>query len=290
MQDFVDVINMHDLKIKNYHLGVIYVYIQANNFLEKSMKNFVFTCTIIICFCLTSSSCLFSADQEGISKKEYLYMDALALEAGTDKSSAFHNYTEVYSQFFSPFKNTPIKFLEIGIYKGDSVKLWEQYFPNAELHFIDISDKMIRYYSSRAHYHFLSQSDPKALARFGKMVGGDFDLIIDDGGHTMSQQIISFKNLFPLLKSGGLYIIEDLHTSYWTTYGGNGDQLNPKAGQGTAVEFLKNLVEDLNYVGAVTSCADFDKAPQNLIQGLNYYQSYIYSIQFFSSVCIIKKR
>ena len=60
----------------------------------------------------------------------YAKLDALALKAGTDKSSAQHNYTKIYSRYFSPIKDKPLKFLEIGIYKGNSVKMWENYFPN----------------------------------------------------------------------------------------------------------------------------------------------------------------
>jgi len=217
-------------------------------------------------------------------------MDTLALEAGTDKSSAFHNYTKVYSQYFAPIKSDPIKFLEIGIYKGDSVKMWEAYLPNAELHFIDITGALIEYQSTRSYYHFLDQSDAKALELFGHRVGGNYDVIIDDGGHTMTQQLTSFHWLFPLVKSGGLYIIEDLHTSYWKTYGGKGNLNHPQAGAGTAVEFLKNLVEHVNYVGAATACADSDKVPPALMQRLNYYQSQIESIHFYSSVCIIRKK
>mgnify|MGYP007031389537 CR=1 FL=1 len=60
-----------------------------------------------------------------IKNEEYLYLDELALLAGTDKSSAFHHYTKVYADYFGPIKNDPLIFLEMGIYKGNSVKLWE---------------------------------------------------------------------------------------------------------------------------------------------------------------------
>lgn len=221
---------------------------------------------------------------------DYQYMDKLALKAGTDKSSSFHNYTEVYSQHFAPLRDKRIKFLEIGIYTGDSVKMWERYFPKAELHFIDINAERIKYLSKRSRYHFLDQGDEKALKRFAGEVGGQFDIIIDDGGHTMKQQMTSFKKLFPLLKRGGLYIVEDLHTSYWNAYGGNGDFKNPNAGPGTTLEFLKNLVEDVNYVGAATECADLNKAPPDVKQDLSYYQRHISSIHFYSSLCIIEKK
>ena len=101
------------------------------------------------------------------------------LETGTDKSSAFHNYTRIYSKYLSKFKAAPIKFLEIGIYYGNSVKLWERYFPNADLHFIDIDPNQIHYHSIRSHYHFVDQANKKALSNFVIGEGGDFDVIID---------------------------------------------------------------------------------------------------------------
>lgn len=222
--------------------------------------------------------------------EEYNHMDRIALKAGTDKSSNFHNYTEVYSQYFAELRNKPITFLEIGIYKGHSVMLWEKYFPHAELHFIDISDTLIEYYTPRAQYHFIDQADIPALQKFAKDIKGGFDIIIDDGGHLMSQQINSFKALFPYLKSGGLYIVEDLHTSYWQHFGGQGDTIHPQAGPGTAIEFLTRLVDDLNYTGAATTCADWKKTPSDMMSQLNDFQKNIYSIQFYKSLCIIKKR
>lgn len=233
-----------------------------------------------------TSLCAIEKDQA-----EYQLLNQIALQAGADKSSAFHNYTEIYAQYFAKFRNEPIKFMEIGIYKGSSVKLWEQYFPNAELHFIDITTKYIEYYSQRSHYHFVDQSDRKALQTLAQnILGGGFDVILDDGGHTMDGQITSFQVLFPFVKSGGMYIIEDLHTSYWRSFGGKGTQQHPKAGQGTTVGYLQNLIDDLNYTGAVTGCADDNKVPPALQKTLNYFQDQIYSMHFYDSVCIIIKK
>lgn len=239
-------------------------------------------------FFLSVSVLSFLGVEKAFSSEKTL--DEIALEAGTDKSSAFHAYTRVYAPYFEPFRNEPIKFLEIGIFNGDSVKLWENFFTEAELHFIDISDKRIQYFSKRSHYHFLDQSDAKALNHFSQSVGGNFDLIIDDGGHTMVQQMTSFKTLFPYLKSGGLYVIEDLHTAYWKSYGGGGSTKNPKAGRGTTIEMLHELIDDLNYVGAATECADASKAPEEMKARLNLFQAQIESIQFYSSISIIKKK
>ncbi len=245
------------------------------------------TCILLSFFLLTANATLAITNEE---ENNYKQLDSLALAAETDKSSIIHNYTQIYAQYFDKYKNKAIKFCEIGILKGNSVKLWENYFPFAELHFIEIDSSNIQYQSQRSQYHFLDQTDKSALLLFAKNTGGDFDIIIDDGGHHMDQQIISFQSLFPYVKSGGMYIIEDLHTSYWNDWGGNGTQLLPKAGPGTAVYFLQNLVDDLNYTGAVTGLADHRKISSSLKSTLNEYQDKIYSIHFYNSLCIILKR
>ncbi|MCH9626424.1 MAG: 8-demethyl-8-alpha-L-rhamnosyl tetracenomycin-C 2'-O-methyltransferase [Chlamydiales bacterium] len=223
---------------------------------------------------------------ERVDDSEYRYLDQLACQAGTDKSSKGHNYTRVYAKYFSSLKNKPIKFLEIGIYKGESVTLWENYFPNAELHFIDI-EQWKGPPPKRAHFHVADQESSAGLHRFLQSAGGAFDLIIDDGGHTMNQQITSFVHLFPALKSGGIYVIEDLHTSYWTEYGGGGSTAFPKSSTGSAIEFLKEMIDDVNYVGAKTGFASFAKARSI---DLTYYQKNIESMHFYDSLCFIIKR
>ena len=172
-------------------------------------------------------------------------LDSLGLKYGTDKSSSFHSYTKIYEKYFEHLRSKPIKFLEIGFSHGASAHMWQDYFNNARLFFIDIDPSAINFltYFKRTSLHFANQEDPAELNHFIEQVGNDFDIIIDDGGHTMNQQITSFKILFPHLKSGGIYVIEDLHTSY--PYGpnyalayGSG---NPA--QQTAVEFLKTLID-----------------------------------------------
>lgn len=216
-------------------------------------------------------------------QEDYKYLDDLALKAGADKGSNFHNYTEVYAQYFSSLKDKPIKFLEIGIDRANSVKLWEAYFPNADLHFMDITFQNVQYFSTRSKYHLANQESAEDLARFIQEAGGAFDIILDDGGHTMNQQITSFRHLFPHVKSGGMYIIEDLHTSYWKSFGGGKHRH-------TTVAFLKSLIDDVNFVGAQTSRASHLNIDPAAINGMNIYREQILSIHFYDSVAIIIKR
>ena len=217
-----------------------------------------------------------------VNQEDYRYLDGLALAAGADKASNFHNYTEIYARYFAPLKDQPIKFLEIGIYKGNSVRLWEEYFKNAELHFMDITLERLEYSPQRARFHIADQEKPQDLRNFIEASGGHFDIILDDGGHTMMQQVMSFKYLFPQVKSGGIYIIEDLHTSYWPEFGGGNHSR-------TTIGFLKGLIDDVNFVGAQTHRASHLNVNPGL-KDLNLYKSQIESIHFYDSVAIIIKR
>lgn len=206
-------------------------------------------------------------------------LDDLAKKWGTDKSSNWHGYMNVYSRYLSPLRDQPIRFLEIGLWEGASAKLWEDYFPRAELHFIDISFDALKFRSENAHYHLCNQEHAKELQQFVEKVGGGFDVIIDDGGHTAKQQLTSFGVLFPNMKSRGLYIIEDLHSSYWAG-----------AGSGSTIAFLKSLVDEVNYIGARTGRANFIDLPLEIQGELNDYRKSIRSISFYSSIVIIEKR
>lgn len=227
---------------------------------------------------------------EAQAESAYEYLDRLALEANADKASSYHNYTKVYAKYFDAIKDQPLKFMEIGVYQGASVKLWEAYFPNADLHFIDIDLSRIPFKPARSHLHLADQANPNQLLAVMNETGGEFDVILDDGGHTMNQQITSFKTLFPYLKSGGVYIVEDLHTSYWRSYGGGGDPYQPRSSPQSAIEFLKQLIDDVNYVGARTTRANHDGNLDGIKPSLNIYREQILSITFYDSLCFITKR
>ena len=132
----------------------------------------------------------------------------------TDKIN--HGYMEVYLPLFTSLKDVK-KVLEIGIYKGESLNLLSHFFQKGIIHGIDISD--CSYLNSeKIKTYVYNQENLNDLNKFISLTGNEFDLIIDDGGHTMRQQQISFGRLFKELKSGGVYIIEDLHTSVLDGY------------------------------------------------------------------------
>lgn len=221
-------------------------------------------------------------------------LDDLADRYGSDKGPLFHRYTLIYDSYFSRFKDKPIKLLEIGFWQGASARMWQDYFPHAqELHFMDINDKCwehLQGLTSKCKLHKANQHDKAELLEVAAQSGGEFDIIIDDGCHFMGAQILSFQTLFPFLKSGGVYVVEDLHTSYWKDFGSEGSTSNPKAGAASAIRFFQNLIDDLNYGCARCGSADKTKWPEEVNRSLNYHQEHIESIHFYPSLCIIIKR
>lgn len=86
------------------------------------------------------------------------------------------------------------------------------------------------------------QADPIFLQKFINESGGEFDVIIDDGGHTMDQQLTSLEYLWKIVKPGGLYIIEDLQTSHWPVFGGDPTMSDPNVP--TMLKFIFELIDD----------------------------------------------
>lgn len=139
----------------------------------------------------------------------------------TDKGPSLHHYTEIYERFFFQWKNDPIAIFEIGVANGGSLKMWQEYFPNATIVAADIEDKS-QFDNSHVKTVVADQSRRDQLRLAVDAGGGHYDVLLDDGGHTMEQQQVSLGYLFPFVKPGGFYVLEDIHTSIpalWPEYG-----------------------------------------------------------------------
>jgi hypothetical protein len=161
----------------------------------------------------------------------------LAEQHDTDKA---RSYTQTYHRWLGPVRDRRLRMLEIGLYNGGSLRMWRDYLPNAVLHGIDIEPRTLAYQDEvpNSQVRLVDQGDPAALDGFVAELGGSYDFVLDDGGHTMLQQIVSFEVLWPQVMPGGIYAIEDLGTSYFVEYGGQ-DLRHPD----TAVQYVKDLVD-----------------------------------------------
>jgi hypothetical protein len=165
----------------------------------------------------------------------------IAARHDTDKAPWF---TRVYDAFLREHRDEPLRLLEIGLFNGGSLRMWREYLPNAKLFGLDVDERCLDYELEvpDSMVRLIDQANPTDLELFVEESGGDFDFVLDDGGHTMIQQIVSFEVLFPHVRSGGVYVIEDVGTSYWLNYGGQ----RPGA-DGTTIAHLKTLVDAVHY-------------------------------------------
>lgn len=130
------------------------------------------------------------------------------------------HYFPIYEQWFSPYRGKDIVFVEVGVQNGGSAQMWKNYFgKDAKIVGVDINPNCKQLEEEQISIEIGSQEDPKFWAAF-KEKYPRVDILLDDGGHTMNQQIVTFREMFPHVKDGGLYMCEDCHTSYWNNMGG----------------------------------------------------------------------
>ncbi|MDZ4748612.1 MAG: class I SAM-dependent methyltransferase [Saprospiraceae bacterium] len=152
-------------------------------------------------------------------------LTALAKVYKTDKWG-HHFYTPIYEKWFQHLRHKPISLLEIGVggytkthQGGDSLRMWKRYFYKGNITGIDIYDKSALQ-ENRIKIVKGDQTDRAFLTELTN-ADGPFDIIVDDGSHVQSHIITSFETLFPLMKPGSIYVIEDTQTSYWPKYEGS---------------------------------------------------------------------
>lgn len=151
------------------------------------------------------------------------------------------HYAGIYNREFAPWRERNPVFLEIGIFKGGSIEMWRDYFgPDATIAGIDINPECADFVHAPNRAFIGSQADPAFLRDVVGQIGTP-DIILDDGSHVATHQMVSFQTMFPLLKVGGLYVIEDLHTSYWPGFYEGGYRR-----KGTAIELAKTLIDDMH--------------------------------------------
>jgi hypothetical protein len=150
------------------------------------------------------------------------------------------HYLDIYDRHFCHWRGKSVRFLEIGVFKGGSLELWREYFGcKATIYGIDIDPNCAQRADFPNHVCIGSQDDPVFLENVVTEMGPP-DIILDDGSHIDRHQTASFHALFPLLADGGLYVIEDVCTSYWPTHGGGYRR------KGSAIELAKQIIDDMH--------------------------------------------
>jgi len=168
-------------------------------------------------------------------------LESIGKTYGTDKVT--HGYLPIYDTYLDEIRPLAKKVLEIGIAGGASLRMWQDYFPPAVVVGVDHNRDYCNVEGERIRCICGDATRPDTWDRIRDSFGGDFDLLVDDGFHTTADIITAFGFAFPLVRSGGLYVVEDVGTSYDPLYQRDNHHVG---GIKNAVEFFKMFVDDIN--------------------------------------------
>ena len=198
----------------------------------------------------------------------------------------WHHYFDIYTRYFDRFRDRPIAMLEIGVFRGGSLRMWKEYFhPDSTIVGIDVEE------SCQAHeianrnvfVRIGSQADPAFLAKVNGEFG-PFDIILDDGSHKTHHQITSFGALFrPALNDGGCYMVEDVHTNYWIKHVDSAE---------TFIDLSKQMVDLLHEPYFDRKETEFrHKHPDALKElELSYLSANLDCVAFHDSIVVFDKK
>ncbi|MGB8365285.1 MAG: class I SAM-dependent methyltransferase [Rhizomicrobium sp.] len=199
----------------------------------------------------------------------------------------WRHYFEIYERYLHGFVDKRCTYLEIGVQKGGSLQIMQEYLgSNARVIGLDVDPACAALRDEGREIYIGDQSDPAFLARLAKECG-PFDIIIDDGGHVADQQIVSFLSLFPSLKEGGVYLVEDLHTTFWHGYQDSRYGIN-------FYDFARGLVEKMSLFNIDQRFFNRYHLPHTERKGgvaiNNFAVNDIFSICFYDSIAAFEKR
>jgi hypothetical protein len=201
-------------------------------------------------------------DRSGVDSSIEAWED-VARRCGTDQVPNMRFFWE----HFHSLQDSEFTLLEIGVYRGQSLEVWKEIYPKAKIYALDINPDCAQYADPpRVKVTIGSQADPHVLDDWLSQVTDPIDVIIDDGSHVMEHLRASFTHLFPKLRPGGVYVLEDLGTCYIPEYGG------ALGNPGTMIEMLKSFVDDIHSHWSGTG---------------NRFQ--IEHIHFYGNICFVYK-
>lgn len=213
-------------------------------------------------------------------------LNEIGIETQTDKAAGVdhgHGYLDFYETFLAPYRHKETRLIEIGVggYEfpdrgGQSLRMWDQYFdhPLTLITGVDLYPKHLSAgLSQRVRTFVTDQTNEIELNRLVEAMGGAPDIVIDDASHINDLSIQTFDIMFGLLKPGGIYIWEDVHTSFWPDYNGYPKPLAP----GTAIHYLARLAAGLQV----------DTIHAELREK---WDGHIKSMHFMRNTCVIIKR
>lgn len=184
------------------------------------------------------------------------------------------HYFAIYDRHFSRFRGAAPNVIEFGVSHGGSLQMWKQYFgPGCHIYGVDIDPRCKQFEEDQIEIIIGDQANREFLRSLAARIP-KLDILIDDGGHRMAQQINTFEELFHHIDIEGVYLCEDICTSYWRGWGGGYRK------RGTFIEYSKSFVDYLN--------AWHSEDPRRL--AVSKFTSSVDSITYYDNVVVIEKR
>lgn len=183
------------------------------------------------------------------------------------------HYIEIYDRYFNKYRNKEVHILEIGVSQGGSLEMWKSYFGSkARIYGVDINPRCKNLEDEQVSI-FIGQQEDRLFWQELKKRVPKLDILIDDGGHTMQQQIVTFEEMFDHVKSEGVYLCEDTHTSYMYEYFGG------YKAKGTFIEYAKHFID---FIHGHPSKGDKKMPVKKIYDGVS-------GVHFYRSMVVIEK-
>jgi hypothetical protein len=183
------------------------------------------------------------------------------------------HYFEVYDRHLRRFRGTDVHVLEIGVQHGGGLQMWKSWFGDrARVFGADLDPRCESVGDGDIRVYIGDQAD-RGFLQLLKAENPRLDVLIDDGGHTMEQQLVTFDEMFSHLSPEGVYVCEDLQTSYWDDFGGG--YRNP----GSFIEFAKTLVDKLHAWHSREEALRVDDFTRST-----------HSLHFYDGILVVEKR
>lgn len=157
--------------------------------------------------------------------------------AGRPLINKWSHYFDIYHRHFADFRGQAPTVLEFGVFQGGSLMMWKDYFGGGRICGVDINPRCKSLEKQTGCEIFIGDQEDRGFLRELAAELGEICIVIDDGGHKGSQQIATFEEMYPAVSSPGVYLVEDLHTSYWMSYRGG------CRARGTFVEYAKQFID-----------------------------------------------
>ncbi len=195
-------------------------------------------------------------------------------------SGKWEHYLSIYERIFAPYmlRQCPVNLLEVGILNGGSLEIWQNILPEkSQIVGVDIAPQCKNFIYDENIQVFIGDISKGELVN-NELKESMFDIIIDDASHFCDNVIANFHRLFDKLNWGGIYIIEDCSTSYWSYYGGEYKSPN------STIEYFKNMADIVNFTYINQERLS---APNKAI--FKKLSREIAAVSFYDSVIVIEK-